>query len=308
MIKQERLEWDSGRSSTACFQMQSNFFKFLLLAMILIGTSSSSFARLVLYIDDPDTAGIDVLIVDNLELGDTVDPSLFGQATTTVADSDGEVGKIQGALSAINLILGNRGYELTNDVYAFSNFIEGPAPAGGNELQLTAFFEGVGITGGGAPTRLVIGASRSFVFNGQAWFMTHSGAGDYGGLASDTQIEVTGGIDGDANEFPNSGANYIPANFTADLVPETESYSFGFDTNATEDQDGNLPLLQLDISSAGSGLYTMYTRSSFQLDIGGRIGINNTIFATTPEPISIATWGLVGGGMWLTARRHRRRS
>ncbi|MFM7976101.1 MAG: MYXO-CTERM sorting domain-containing protein [Pirellula sp.] len=26
------------------------------------------------------------------------------------------------------------------------------------------------------------------------------------------------------------------------------------------------------------------------------------------EPISIATWGLVGGGMWLTARRRRRRS
>lgn len=287
--------------------MQSNFFKFLLLALILIGTSSSSFARLVLYIDDPDTAGIDVLIVDNLGLGDTVDPSLFGQAITTVADSDSTVGKIQGATSAINLILDDLGYQLNSDVYAFSNFINGPAPAGGNELQLTADFVGVSKTGGGSPTRLVIGASREFMLNGLGWFMTHSGAGDYGGLASGTQIQVTGGIDGDANEFPNSGANYIPANFTADLVPETERYSFGFDTNAPEDQNGNLPLLHLDISSAGSGSYTMYTRSAFQLDIGGRLGVNNTIFATTPEPISIATWGLVGGGMWLTARRHRRR-
>lgn len=288
--------------------MQSNFSKLLLLAMILIGTSSSSFARLVLYIDDPDTAGIDVLIVDNLGLGDTVDPSLFGQATTTVADSDGTVGKIQGAASAINPILEQRGYRINSDVYAFSNFIDGPAPAGGNELQLTADFVGISKTGGGSPTPLVIGASRSFTLNRQGWFMTHSGAGDYSGLASGTEINVTGGIDGDAEEFPNSGSNYIAANFTADLVPEIDRYSFGFDTNAPEDEDGNLPLLSLDISGASAGSYTMYTRSAFQLDVNGLIGVNNTIFATTPEPISIATWGLVGGGMWLTARRSRRRS
>ncbi|MFM8401991.1 MAG: hypothetical protein ACKOAH_29550, partial [Pirellula sp.] len=81
----------------------------------------------------------------------------------------------------------------------------------------------------------------------------------------------------------------------------------------------------VDTIDAGEGLYavipgptefntsvigslTMTLKFNGTFNTGDIVVYEAVIFATTPEPISIATWGLVGGGMWLTARRRRRRS
>jgi len=287
--------------------MKNLFFNVLFLSLSLVASSAPAFARLVLYIDDPTTTGIDVLIVDNLGVGVTLSStgSILDGQKTTVADLDGSLDKIQGGQSDINAILDAAGYRITTDANAYSNFIDGPAPAGGNELQLSTYFEAIGKTPSGSPSPLVIGASRSFVLNGQGWFMTHTGFGFYDGLSTDTQIVVSGGIDGDATEFPTSGTNFFSAPYLGDLDPGAGSYGFG--SGPPFDEFGNPTPTALDISGASAGSYTMYTRLAFQLDTGGHLGVNNLIFATTPEPISIATWGLFGGGMWLTARRRRRR-
>ncbi|MFM2012702.1 MAG: hypothetical protein RLZZ396_1486 [Planctomycetota bacterium] len=271
-------------------------------ALAIGAFSSHAEARLLLYIDTSTSSDIEVIMIDNKTAGyeitsaDTDDNNLIGKLVT-VSDSDMAIGRISfiDSVESVNTLLGS-GFEINSNFTAYSTSIDGPAPAGGEQLNVYA-----NITkASGSSATIEIAATRTLNFAGQGWFYDHS--------ASGTAVRSLG--DETANEAlidtidARGGISTTPKDF--ELTPGL------FNGGAVDTSDAGEGLYAfipgpVEYNSTVIGSLTMTLKFSATMETSDNIVYEGQIFATTPEPISIATWGLFGGGMWLTARRRRRR-
>jgi hypothetical protein len=276
-------------------------FTWLVLAVTAL--SSQAQARLLLYIDTSNTAEIEVIMLDNKDAGyeikpeDTSDTNLVGK-NVTFSDNDDAIGRISFNplnVGDFNSLLG-AGLTMNSNFTAYSTSIPGPAPTGGEQLNVYANI----IKTSGSSATFEIAATRTLEFAGPGWFYNHSATGTALTTANTEEanqalidtLEARGGLSTTATDF------------------ELSSGLFNGGTVDTTDAGEGLYAVQpgpVGFNSSVIGSLTMTLKFNGTLNIGDNVIYEAFIFATTPEPISIATWGLVGGGMWLTARRHRRR-
>jgi hypothetical protein len=277
-------------------------------------------ARFLLYIDDSATVDfIDVVLVDGLQVSNSPSPPiLIGSNDTnvsalwgrpvTASDSNLASGVIEvnsAGLELINAVLGSSGgsFEVLQTFTAYANSVPGPAPSGGERLELKIDIKGN--QGASGDRTLTVGVTRSIDFSGPGWFYNHYVSGNADafvppGSSKDVENEelitnrltAFGGVDAEGDDFDLSGSNN---NGGAPLTLDPATGSFILNAGDTP-FDGTVV-----------GSLTMTLKFTATLRQGDELTYQGFMFATTPEPISIATWGLVGGGMWLTARRRRRR-
>ena len=272
-------------------------------ALAVSALCSQAQARLLLYIDTSTSSDIEVIMIDNKTAGyeitsaDTNDNNLIGKLVT-VSDSDMDIGRISfiDSVESVNTLLGS-GFEINSNFTAYSTSIDGPAPAGGEQLNVYADIT----KASGSSATIEIAATRTLNFAGQGWFYDHSASGTalrgLGDVESANQalidtIDARGGISTTPKDF-----ELTPGLFNGGPVDATSAdvglYAFA--------------LGPVEYNSTVIGSLTMTLKFSATMESSDNIVYAGQIFATTPEPISIATWGLFGGGMWLTARRRRRR-
>jgi hypothetical protein len=271
-------------------------------ALAVSALCSQAQARLLLYIDTSTTSDIEVIMIDNKAAGyeitslDTDDTTLIGKQVT-VTDSDGTIGRIGfiDSVELVNNLLGS-GFEINSNFTAYSTSIDGPAPAGGEQLNVYANI----IKTSGSSGTIEIAATRTLDFAGQGWFYEHSTTGtaktdlntEEANQALIDTIDARGGISTTPTDF-----ELTPGLFNGGPVDTTD---------AAEGLYAVQPGV-VEFNSTVIGSLTMTLKFSATMNSLDNIIYEAQIFATTPEPISIATWGLFGGGMWLTARRRRRR-
>lgn len=279
------------------------FLRFTWLALAVTALCSQAQARLLLYIDTSKTVEIEVIMLDNKDAGyqikseDTNDTNLVDKYVT-FSDNDDAIGRISFdplKVSDFNSLLG-AGLTMNPNFTAYSTSIPGPAPTGGEQLNVYANI----IKTSGASATFVIAATRTLEFAAQGWFYDHSTTGT-AKTASNTAVSNQALIN---NLEARGGISTTPQDF--ELTPGL----FNGGTVNTTDAGEGLYAVQpgtVGLNSSVIGSLTMTLKFNGTLNSGDNVIYEAVIFATTPEPISIATWGLVGGGMWLTARRHRRR-
>ncbi len=277
--------------------------RFTWLALAITALCSQAQAKLLLYINTSKTTEIEVIMLDNKDAGyliksdDTTDANLVDKYVT-FSDNDDAIGRISfDPLNAsdFNSLLG-AGFTMNPNFTAYSTSIPGPAPSGGEQLNVYANI----IKTSGAAATIEIAATRTLEFAGQGWFYDHSTTG-----TAKTGLNT--------EESNQALINNLQARGGLSTTPKDFEFSPGlFNGGSVNTTDAGEGLYAVQPGSAGLnnsviGSLTMTLKFNGTLNNGDNVIYEAVIFATTPEPISIATWGLVGGGMWLTARRRRRR-
>jgi hypothetical protein len=260
-------------------------------------------ARLILYLDLSSTAEIDVIMMDGKTAGyeitsqDTTDTSLIGKLVNiTDTDPTGSIGLND--LDEINSILGTAGYQLNSTtITAYSTSIDGPAPTGGEKLDLK--FDISRVSAPDPNTQITIAATRSLTFTGKGWFFEHFASGNATSaseIPEDNEnlignLSALGGISTGGTDFELSNG-YFNGGVPDPIDPETGLYSVAL---------GEVPF-----EGTVVGELSMTLRFSAVLGIGDSVTYQGFMFATVPEPISVAAWTLVGGGAIAGTRRRRR--
>lgn len=272
------------------------------LALAVTCLCNQAQARLLLYIDTSTTADIEVIMIDNkaadyeITSADTNDTNLIGKLVT-VSDSDSAIGRISflDSVEEVKTLLGS-GFEINSNFTAYSTTIPGKAPIGGEQLNVYA---NITKTSGSSAT-IEIAATRTLEFAGQGWFYDHSTTGtatttlntEEANQALIDTLEARGGLSTTPRDFE----------FSTGLFN-------GGPVDTTDPAEGLYAVIpgRTEFNTSVIGSLTMSLKFNGTLNTGDNVRYEALIFATTPEPISIVTWGLVGGGMWLTASRRRRR-
>lgn len=117
--------------------MIKRIFPLALMALLVCGLSNTSFASLVLLIDDDATAGIDVVVIDNAPAGTTSSGGLF---TSTIADSNATLGGVvfNGDLNNFELVVTTGASKplLTGNTIDLNSIVAAFDPAGGGLSML----------------------------------------------------------------------------------------------------------------------------------------------------------------------------
>jgi len=260
-------------------------------------------ARLILYIDLSSTLETDVIMMDGKTEGyeitaqDTTDNSLIGKLVTiTDTDPTGSIGLND--LEDINAILGSAGYKLNSTTLtAYSTSIDGPAPTGGEQLDLK--FDIGRVSAPDPNTQITIAATRSLTFAGKGWFFEHFSSGtatSASQTAGDNEtlignLSALGGISTGGTDFELS-TGYFNGGIPDPIDSDAGLYSVGI---------GREPFAGTVV-----GELSMTLRFSAILEVDDSVTYQGFMFATVPEPFSIAAWTLVGGGAIAGTRRRRR--
>ncbi|MFM8264042.1 MAG: hypothetical protein ACKN9S_17325, partial [Pirellula sp.] len=200
------------------------------------------------------------------------------------------------SVDQVKTLLGS-GFEINSNFTAYSTTIPGTAPTGGEQLNVYA---NITKTSGSSAT-IEIAATRTLEFAGLGWFYNHSTTG-----TATTALNT--------EEANQALIDTLEARGGMSTTPKDFEFSTGiFNGGPVDTIDAGEGLYAVipgptEFNTSVIGSLTMTLKFNGTFNTGDIVVYEAVIFATTPEPISIATWGLVGGGMWLTARRRRRRS